>query len=412
MIGATNFLTMVIVGRVCGMEELGVFALAWTVLLAINVMQEALVSSPFTVSLGQFTEKTARKTYIWTALALQMSLAAATAAATLITALSLERIGAHSTVQAVTWSLLIAIPAVSLREFARRYLFAKLDAAKVLVLDTIVAALQVTGLCALWYNGALSPGTALALLACSAGLPAVIWLIANRSAFKIASSSELISQWRRHWRLGRWIGASQLSDLAVTHGVTWLVAAFAGTAAAGIFAACNSLIMVVNPLILGLGNVLLPRTAEANHTHGSSEVSRIVWKATSVLALVVGLLCFVLAVFGEGLVGTFYALSSLDGVRDVIILLAIANFIGATSFAVDNGLLVVNRPDVNFAASIVGLAFTFVLSAVFTPYLGVIGTALGVLIGTLLNSLYQIVAFVRLVGRPALSLGEPETSDT
>ncbi|NNF78742.1 MAG: hypothetical protein HKN05_12005, partial [Rhizobiales bacterium] len=347
IVGGTNFLTMVIVGRACGLEDLGVFALAWTILLGINVAQEAFVLSPFTVFCRRDTDAKSNKTYAWTTWLLQIASAAAAVTIALLCASLMTHFEVGSTVQAVAWSLAIAIPAVSMREFVRRYLFAKLETTKALILDALVAGLQFAGLGAFSYTGSLSPGSALVVIAMATAVPALTWLLLNRKNFQITGRSELLAQGWRHWRFGRWIGAGQLSDLAVTHGVAWLVAALAGTAATGMFAACNSLIMVVNPLILGIGNVLLPRTAQANHEHGSEEVNRIVWKTTSLLALSVGLICLGVALFGEVLIGAFYSLGSLEGVQEIIVLLALANFVGAVSFAVDNGLLVVNRPDVN-----------------------------------------------------------------
>jgi hypothetical protein len=92
----------------------------------------------------------------------------------------------------------------------------------------------------------------------------------------------------------------------------------------------------------------------------------------------------------------------LDGVQEIVILLALANFIGATSFAIDNGLLVVNRPDVNFNAALVGFVFTFLFAILLTAPFGLIGSVVGILIGTFFGALFQIIAFVRLVGIPAV----------
>ena len=67
-------------------------------------------------------------------------------------------------------------------------------------------------------------------------------------------------------------------------------------------------------------------------------------------------------------------------------------------------MMVLDRQDINFAASAIGLVTTFALAVLLTPSLGVVGAAAGVLVGTLANSLYQIVMFTRLVG-PPVSLG-------
>lgn len=405
VVSGTNFLTLVIVGRVCGLDELGIFVLAWTVLLAINVIQEAFVLSPYTVFVGQFKEEEAEKAYAGTTLALQMFLAAMAMAMVFVTATIMTSLGSDSVIRNASWFLLIAIPAVSMREYARRYMFARLAAGQVLALDTIVAFVQLGGMGWLWYYVLLSPGTTFLLVAVANGLPAIIWLILNLSCFNIAERAVIAAETRHHWSFGRWVCAGQMSDLAVTHGIAWLIAGMAGTAATGIFAACNSIVMVVNPLLLGIGSILLPRTAQANHQHGRDEVRRIIWKATMILAISVGMLSLAVALHGEYLIGAFYSLESLDGVQEIVLLLALAKFVGATSFAIDNGLMVVNRPDVNLAASIVSLGVTFFLAILLTSSFGLIGMAIGVLIGTLFGSLYQIVAFIRLVGRPANLVG-------
>jgi len=96
----------------------------------------------------------------------------------------------------------------------------------------------------------------------------------------------------------------------------------------------------------------------------------------------------------------FYSMEATDGIREVVILLALANFIGATSFAIDNGLMVANRPDVNFAASLTGFVVTFLIAIVLASNYGLVGIVSGVLIGTLISAAIQVVAFSRLVGRP------------
>jgi O-antigen/teichoic acid export membrane protein len=405
VVSGTNFLTLVVVGRVCGLEDLGIFVLAWTVLLATNVIQEAFVLSPFTVFVGKFKEEETQKAYAGATLTLQMFLAAMAMAVVFIAATIMTSLGGDSVIRIASWFLLIAIPAVSMREYARRFMFARRAAAQVLALDTIVAFLQFGGLGWFWYSGLLSPGSTFLLIAVATGLPAIIWLILNRSFFNIAERAVIATETRRHWSFGRWVCAAQMSDLAITHGVAWLIAVIAGTAATGIFAACNSIVMVINPLLLGIGSILLPRAAQANHQHGRDEVGRIVWKVTMVLAMSVGLLSLAVALNGEYLIGAFYSLESLDGVQETVFLLAIASFAGATSFAIENGLMVINRPDVNLAASTVSLVVTFSMAILLTPSFGVIGTAMGVLIGILSGTLYQIVAFIRLVGGPAGPVG-------
>jgi len=404
IVAGTNFLTLVVVVRAAGVEALGVFILAWTVLLAVNALQEAMIHSPFTVFVARRRTAGERSRYAAAAATLQTGVATMVMVLVLVIALAMTVSGAGSLMSHAAWGLLIAIPGVSLREFARRFMFAKLAAAGVLMLDACVAALQLAGLVALWFAGLLSPGAALLVIAVATGLPALIWAACSRAAFSRPKCRMIAVEAKRHLLFGRWIGGAQMADLAVTHGVAWLLAALAGTAATGIFAACNSIVLVINPLLHGIGSILLPRAALAYHQHGEGEVGRIVWKVTGLLTLTVGMVSLAVILGGKYVIATLYALESSEQVGLTIFLLALANFFGAASFAIDNGLMVLQRQNVNFIASLIGLITTVLVALLLIPSLGVVGTATGVLIGTLLGSLFQIVIFIRLVGLPSIPL--------
>ena len=49
IVSATNFATGVIVGRVCGKAELGVYALVWTLISLINEVSSVLTVTPYVV---------------------------------------------------------------------------------------------------------------------------------------------------------------------------------------------------------------------------------------------------------------------------------------------------------------------------------------------------------------------------
>ena len=406
IVAGTNFLTLVIVGRAAGVEALGVFALAWTAILAVTALQEAFVHSPYTVHVNALPEGAARRCYGGAAATLQALTALVAALAAGLAALALHTSDpAPGTSAALgtgaALALVLAFPAAGLREFARRFLFARMETFAVIVLDATFSFLQLGGLLLLALTGTVTPAAALLIMAGSSLLPAVAWwTLKGRHLIARPGAEELRTAFWRHARFGRWLGAGQMADLAVTHGVTWLLAALVGTAATGLFAAANSLVLVVNPLILGLGSVLLPRAARARHERGGAEVGRIVWKVTALLTAAVALVTLVVVLAGPSLVALLYALDPSRTIVLTVLLLALANLAGAASFAIDNGLMVVERQDVNFAASIIGLVVTFALALLLVPVWGVVGMAASVLGGTLLNALFQFAAFSRLVAPP------------
>ena len=403
VVSGTNFLTLVMVGRVCGLENLGIFALAWTVVLAINVVQESLILSPFTIFIGEITDRKELRLYSGSALAMQMILAVVAMAISVTVAFILSNFNTSPAVHSVSWILPFVILATSLREFVRRYLFANLAPSKVLVLDICIASIQFGCISLLLAADLLSPGSTLGIIAIAAGVPALIWFGLNIGNFVIPSRSAIVFDIERYWSFGRWICASQISDLSMTHGINWLIAIMVGPAAAGLFAACNSIMLVINPLLFGISSILLPRAAQAHHLHGLAEVRRIVWKATGILTTSVGIICLLVVWQGEFLVNLLYSLDFKEGIYGIIVLLALANFIGATSFAIDNGLVVIRRPQINLTASLLGLVVTLATAVVLTSSMGIFGIVLAILIGTLISSLYQILAFVKLVGGPLVS---------
>ena len=86
-----------------------------------------------------------------------------------------------------------------------------------------------------------------------------------------------IADLRRNWSFGKWAFGSQLATLASGYGMPWMLALFLGTAATGRYAACLSIVMIANPLLIGLNNFLSPQAIHAYHTHGLGGLRKFTW---------------------------------------------------------------------------------------------------------------------------------------
>ena len=405
IVSGVNFITMVIVGRAAGLSDLGVFALAWTVLLGIVVVQESFIVSLFTVNDSRFKDVADRKRHAGAVVIQQMVLLVGATLVIALAAAIVDASGAQTTVRNAAWCLVLAAPAFAAREFARRFYLARLSLGRLIVLDGSAAALQLAALGTLWWSDAVSPASVLLAIAFASALPAIHWLYVNYREFSAPGAAYLRERVVRHWMFGRWVCAAQMGDLASSHGIAWLVAGLAGTAATGLFAACNSLLMVANPLIFGIGSVLLPRVAQAGSEAGAAEVRRIVLKGAIVITLVVGILCLTVAAFGQLLVGLLYSLQGVEGIALVMLLLALANTAGAAGLAFDSGLMVIDRPEINAAASLAGLVATIGIGLAFIPEYLAAGAAGAVLVGAVLGTLLQMAAFNRFAEKIASSGG-------
>jgi len=398
VLAGTNFLVLIVLGRVSGLEELGVFAMAWAVLQMVLVIQEGLVLTPFTVFRPKKPALHIQAAQCSSAAVFCALIGLAAVLAALIVAAAVALRSGDLDLIAVIVVVTLLLPVMIMREFVRRVLFADMNVSWVFLLDVQWALLLLFVLGWFSVSGVLSAVTVFLGILLAALVPYPAWLLANRHRFGSMTLAKLRLEAKRYWKFSRWIFATQISDIAQGHGIVWLVAAFGGPGAAGIFAACNSLSMVTNPLIIGFGNYLLPRTADARHRNGIDEVLQVVRKATMFLVVGAGGICAVLAAFGEPLVEILYQPGNMEHVAAVVAFLALARFLSASGFAVDNGLMVIGRPDINLTASLTGLICTMGLSAMLLPAWDLTGAALAVTIGTLAAMIIQFSGFRRTVG--------------
>jgi O-antigen/teichoic acid export membrane protein len=393
IVSGTSFATAVALGRWAGPEDLALYSLGLALVLFVAAAQDALVLLPFTVFGARLgSAKRARyagsSLFFCAVLALCATAALGTAAAVVLAggwSLSLGRL-----------LLLTAVvtPALMIRDFGRRVTAAHLRMGMTLALDGAVAGMQLSGLIWLVARGALTATSGLALVGLASLVGSLVWLAAWRTHIHVRRHL-LSGAWRRNWVLGRWIVTSRIAaHLGSDASLLWLLTLMVGAHAAGDFAACLTIAFLANPLVLGIGLFLTPKTATAFAEEGVEGVGRLVTRAT--LALGVFMTIFVAGVSLSGgsilemLYGAAYA-----GLGAEVSVVALAIAVGALSLVPTNALVVVERPAVNLASSVLGLA-TMAASALFLiPSTGVFGAGLSLLIGNLV----QLVARFALFGQ-------------
>jgi len=394
VVSGTNFLCTILVGRWCGMSELGLYSMAFGALVLLSACQQSLILSPYAVlsnrRFGRCKERYAGSVLIqqgvFTALAMLVFGGIALVTSYVASLASLAPV-----------FLMIAgvVPFISIREFIRRILLAELKVRATLVLDLSVAALQIAGILALGTANLLSATSAFAVAAVACGLVSIVWFSLTTMSFTV--------RWRlvrktigRNWRFGRWICASQLTDVVQTYSLHWIVAILLGVSATGVYAAYASIVMIFNPFILAVGGILLPRAAQVHHAGGVKELRRIVGAATLLIAVVLAVMCAPLAIYGDRLVHQIFDLGSVAPMQYLMILLLATGFVGTLSFATDSGLCVMERPELNFIAGLIGLIVACVLVPLSAYWWRIEGAALAAFIAVALASAVQVIGFLRV----------------
>ncbi len=267
VVSATNFLTGVIVGRVCTKEEFGLYILGLSIVLFLMDIQNCLVSTPYTMFSPRIKGKN-QAHYLGSTLVAQLIISLI-AIIFLSVAISIFLAGVGpGGMAAVLWAITGAITFILLREQARRISFAHFHMAKALSLDIFVAIFQIGCLILFAYLDGLSTVLVymVAGLACSIG--AFAWIISIRKTIKI-QLEEVLSCVRENWSFGRWLFIGSFMYMASTQLYPWLLTGFHGIFATSEFGASMSVTLLANPFLLALANFLGPKLAHTYTTCGN-----------------------------------------------------------------------------------------------------------------------------------------------
>ena len=175
----------------------------------------------------------------------------------------------------------------------------------VLGLDVAASTMQLGGLIALRWLGYLSAESTFVVmgLACAVSGGTTFFLMRRRFA---PNRGNAMADLRRNWSFGKWAFGSQLATLASGYGMPWMLAIFLGTAATGRYSACLSIVMIANPLLIGLNNFLSPQAIHAYHTHGLSGLRRFTWGISVWVTGTLTVLTVLLVFFGARLLTLLY----------------------------------------------------------------------------------------------------------
>ena len=387
-VSGTNFLTVVLVGRACGQEELGYYSLGVTILVLLVSVQESLITAPYTV----FRERLRgwrRNEYAGRVLVQQGVLALL--AAVLLAAI----VGLSGVVHGdMTWVVAAVVPLVLLRDFCRRLGFAHGRIGGVLALDIAIAAIQLGVLAWLASRSWLTASLSFATVGLVCGIAALVYLVLTRAEFSLRRR-RVGREIGRHWEFGRWVAAGQMIGVAHGYAVHWMLALTIGPSATGAFAACLAVVLLSNPFYLAVGNLLGPWTARARAEGGRTAVRRVVGRAAFFMVAAMGTFCWAVAVVGGSVMRLLYG-DGYAGHEFTLITLAAAFALNSAGMAADHGLRSLGRPRVAFLGSLIGFAVTIAVGAMLVPQWEIAGAAVGYLTGATASAAIRLGAFFKL----------------
>jgi len=202
---------------------------------------------------------------------------------------------------------------------------------------------------------------------------------------------------RQCWGLGKWLFAGQITVSVQAYVTYWLLAFIVGTTATGVYAACMSVVLFANPLIMGLGNILAPKAALARQEGGGARLRREIMRDALLLGAAMTLFCAVVLFAGEDVMHLLYRGKEYEGNGQTVTVLALALLASAVGMPASNALACMERPSAIVWVGLIAALLTVVLVWWLVVGWGLLGAAYGFLAGNVAGAVGRWVAFLTLV---------------
>jgi O-antigen/teichoic acid export membrane protein len=392
VVSATTFLTAVIIGRICSKDALGIYSLAFSILLLVRGVHYQLVSVPYTFYWRQRPAPN-RACYLGSTAVHQVILTVLAMVALTAYALSLRWGTGPTELSPVTWVLMAGLPFLLLREFVRSVSLAHLNLRAVLAIDVTVAVLQVALLLSLAWLQLLSVSAAYAAMGLSCSVACVGIAFRRREPIEFRSS-QFWQDWKYNWSFGKWALANHLIGASLPSIVVWIVALALGNAEAGVLAAATTLVGLTNPFVMGLSSFLGPRAALAFSEGSVRGLVNVLVKFGLIFVAVLGTFCPLVAVWGDSLAALVYG-GKYSGLGMLSALLAAGVLVNSIRMTAGIGLWSLQRPQASaladFCACVVAVVALFLL----LPTSGVLAAAIGILCGAITGLTIACTLLVR-----------------
>ncbi len=345
VVSATNFLSMVILTHACPTAEVGMFALAWTVLGYLRTGQERLLAAPYLVFANQPGRDSS--TLLGSNLIHQTSFALLSSLLVASFALVIRNGSSFSGTAPTLWILALALPFLLVRDHWRAIFGAHLRFDVSLSLDLAVSVVQLGGMGLLAWTGWLNAPTAMAMLGLACVLPAFLAFIGSPQSYRV-EPTRLLPDWKLEWAYAKWLVIARAVGIAGYFLIPWMVAGFLEDAAAvGRYANCSNLVGLSLMFVMGVNNFFLPRTVQAYHAGGTVAMLRSVADCVIVLVSCLAAISVAFWFLGDWLLGIVYG-ADYSSSGEIAFLLSISTLAVCVSIACGNGLAALQRPKAYF----------------------------------------------------------------
>jgi O-antigen/teichoic acid export membrane protein len=382
----------VLLARWLSPSEFGAFAVAFAVFLFVSGLYNALVLEPLTV-IGPSQYGANLNAYFRGQLAVHivvvglLSLLAVSGGAVLLYLRPASPLG----VAIIGGGL--ALPFLLLLWLARRmcYIVHRLTGA--LCGSTFNLAFVLAGLFIAKRTGFLTPFTAFMVAAVGSLLAGVSLLFVARIRFTDKSPG---IHWCRilgeNWSYGKWVTGSALLNSFTTHVQTILVSAYLGLYAAGIFRAMQVPMLGLTQILTASGPLILPAFARDFAQAGMADLRQKAILTSILLGTLTFILVAGLALLSAPLEKVLYG-GNFSSYALLMPVLGVVPACTASCIGCAMAMRAIQQPQFDLIANLLSAPASLVSALCLLPKLGIMGAAIGMVVGSAVYMTCTIIAF-------------------
>ncbi len=390
-----GFAVMLILARAGDQSQMGLYAVANSILVLLLSAQDSLVTRPYTIQI--FRPVGTNEQHAFSSLVFSFGISVLGTLAAVAAAVWFY--SGQGTYAPIALALAVICPLVLLREFARRHALSNMRMQTAFFTDAIASIAAVLILAALLFLHLLTATTALLAVGAGAAVACLWWSTRSRQLFAAARSS-LHAAFNQSWTLGKWLFVSQSAMQMQGYAIHWLCLLLISASATGAYAAILSVVALANPFLYGFFNLIMLKSVRTLKDDGAGGLRRQVLRDATLLAAIMTVFAIAIAIFGRLLMGILYPaldLSAQGPVLTVLTLCAIAGTIGAfggpPAIAVQGMEKARQLSYVSLVIFALGIVAAWTLIGTF----GLLGTGLALLATETIGCIARWMLFNRLV---------------
>jgi O-antigen/teichoic acid export membrane protein len=392
IVSFANFVTVVVLAKLCSDSVFGTFALAWQVINYVRTAQERLISAPY-IAFAQQTQLD-RRTWLGSSLTYEFIFSIVSSLALIVLSILLPMFESLAAFSTGLGALACALPWLLWRDHLRTVAFSAFRPQMALLMDGVGAILQLGGISLLAYSEQLTAINIAFVLGISSLIPAVLLLMMKTFPIRI-ETERLYADWLRSWGYSKWLVLSRCLGIGSYMVIPWMIAVYMGQADTGAFATCLNLVGLTTLFVVGLNNFFQPHTVRAYQDGGPTALKQSMITSGVAFTVAIVPLCIVFFFFGSQLLALIYKESfSKEGM--VVFVLGLNVLCFSYAVVASNGLAAMQQSQGNFWGELSNLVVSVGLAFVLVPYCGLIGAALSILAGSFAATAMTIFAFYRI----------------